>query len=87
MTTTILHASVQRSRFTRHSATALAGLLPAAWRLASAAFRSMPAPTVADSTAAEAQSVRRLAQSYANIDPGFAADLLAAADRHDLRAQ
>jgi hypothetical protein len=83
MTTTILHASVQRSRFSRHTTTALAGLMPATWRLATAAFRSASATTVADSAAVEAQTVRRLAQSYAKTDPGFAADLYAAAARHE----
>jgi len=31
----------------------------------------------------EAAQVRALARSYLNSDPGFAADLFAAADRHE----
>ena len=34
----------------------------------------------------EAEALRRYAMSLRSSDPGFAADLLAAADRHDLRA-
>lgn len=32
----------------------------------------------------EANKVRRLAQSYLRSDPGFASDLYAAADRHEM---
>lgn len=39
------------------------------------------------SPAEEADALRRYAMTLRTSDPGFAADLLAAADRHDLRAQ
>jgi hypothetical protein len=37
--------------------------------------------------AEEADALRRYALTFRSSDPGFAADLLAAADRHDLRGQ
>jgi len=37
-----------------------------------------------DKAALEAQAVREMARSYARTDPSFAADLYAAADRHEL---
>ena len=36
-----------------------------------------------EAAAREAQSVRELASSYSKTDPGFAADLYAAAARHE----
>ncbi|MDR7380278.1 hypothetical protein J2X19_004980 [Rhodoferax ferrireducens] len=33
----------------------------------------------------EAEQVRLMAESYADTDPGFAADLFAAADRHEIQ--
>ena len=39
------------------------------------------------SPAEEAEALRRYAMTLRTSDPGFAADLMAAADRHDLRAQ
>lgn len=39
------------------------------------------------SPAVEAEALRRYAMTLRASDPGFAADLLAAADRHDLRAR
>jgi hypothetical protein len=47
----------------------------------SAAFR--PAPRRPLTRFEEAEKVRRLAASVADTDPGFAADLYAAAARHD----
>ena len=45
---------------------------------------SRPAPTVpARNPVQEAQAVRELALQYRRVDPRFAADLLAAADRHE----
>lgn len=41
------------------------------------------APPRGKSPAQEAQAVRELAWSYRQTDPGFAADLAAAADRHE----
>lgn len=37
--------------------------------------------------AEEADALRRYAMTFRTSDPGFAADLLAAADRHDQQAQ
>ena len=77
MTTAILHANVQRSRFAQHVYATLAGLIPTALRAPS------PARSAAESAAIEAQNVRALAYSYSKTDPGFAADLYAAAARHE----
>jgi len=77
MTTAILHANVQRSRFAEHIYATLAGLIPAALRAPTAAR------SAAESAAIEAQNVRALAYSYSKTDPGFAADLYAAAARHE----
>ena len=77
MTTATLHADVQRSRFAHHLLAALANLIPAA-RTASG-----PAQDAARSASIEAQKVRQLAYSYSKTDPGFAADLYAAAARHE----
>lgn len=71
MTTAILHAEVQRSRFAQHFAAFLSGLISPSARSAS------------ESAAVDAQEVRDLASSYAKTDPGFAADLYAAAARHE----
>lgn len=46
-------------------------------------FRRTPA--AAPTPAEEAAAVRELARSLQNTDPGFAADLYAAADRHEVR--
>ena len=77
MTTVTLHAQVQRSRFAQHALAMLAGLIPATLRSTGAAR------SVAESAAAEAQAVRRLARAYSKSDPGFASDLYAAAARHE----
>ncbi len=46
--------------------------------------RLTPQPASADSTiAADARAVRELAHTLHRCDPGFAADLYAAADRHE----
>ena len=82
MTTTLLHANVQRSRFTHHVLAMLASLIPAALREPMKATPTRALST-AESAAIEAQSVRELAHSYAKTDPGFAADLYAAAARHE----
>jgi hypothetical protein len=77
MTTATLHANVQRSRFAHHLLAALANLIPAA-RTAPAVPRN-----AAEAASIEAQKVRQLAYSYSKTDPGFAADLYAAAARHE----
>jgi hypothetical protein len=48
----------------------------------SALFRRPPPPR-ARSAEEEAREVRELALQYRRSDPGFAADLMAAADRHE----
>jgi len=81
MTTTTLHANVQRSRFAQHTWAALANLIPAA--LLRTPTKAIQPATAAESAALEAQKVRDLAYTYAKTDPGFAADLYAAAARHE----
>lgn len=58
-----------------------AALFLAVWR-GVAALGRRAAPR-AHNAVQEAQAVRELAWSYRDIDPGFAADLAAAADRHE----
>jgi hypothetical protein len=53
----------------------------ALWRTLAGLGRS--APSRGKSPAQEAQAVRELAWSYRETDPGFAADLEAAADHHE----
>jgi hypothetical protein len=66
---------------------ALRELSTAAQRLATAmwaAFQPSHAPSGQDLTPIEeAAEVRNLATTYMKTDPGFAADLFAAADRHE----
>jgi hypothetical protein len=76
MTTATLHADVQRSRFAQHALATLASLIPAS-------LRAPAARSASESAALEAQKVRRLAYSYSKTDPCFAADLYAAAARHE----
>lgn len=78
MTTTTLHANVQRSRFAHLALSALTGLIPGARTRRDPAGLSR-----AERASLEAQSVRELAQGYARTDPGFASDLYAAAARHE----
>ena len=83
MTTTTLHANLQRSRFVHHALSALAGLLPLALRLPLKAIGPAPARSAAEAASLEAQKVREMAHAYVKTDPGFAADLYAAAARHE----
>lgn len=53
----------------------------ALWRALADLGRGVPPRT--RSPAQEAQEVRELAWSYRETDPGFSADLAAAADRHE----
>ena len=74
MNATLVHADVQRSRFFNLTVAALAGF-----------FKSLTASSsvpIADATR-EAAEIRRVAASYASSHPSFAADLYAAADRHE----
>jgi hypothetical protein len=83
MTTITLHAHVQRSRFVQHALAALSSLATSAWSLPLRATQSAPRLSSAESASLEAQKVRDLAYSYSKTDPGFAADLYAAAARHE----
>lgn len=48
--------------------------------------RSSPELTAEQQAAREAALVRAMARHHMVTDPGFAADLMAAADRHEIRA-
>ena len=80
MSTLLLHSNVQRSRFAHLTLAAIVGLIPAVLRMP---MKASPPPSPAEMAGVEAQKVRELAQSYAKTDPGFAADLYAAAARHE----
>lgn len=81
MTTTTLHYEVERSRFANLLLAALGAAVPAT--LANLLGRDRAPIDPADKAALEAQAVREMARSYAKTDPGFAADLFAAAARHE----
>jgi hypothetical protein len=83
MTTAILHSNVQRSRFVHHALAALASLTQPIWSAPVRAARPSAGLTTAEAASLEAQKVRELAYSYSKTDPGFAADLYAAAARHE----
>lgn len=83
MTTASLHSNIQRSRFTHHVLSALSGLTASAWALPRRTAQTTRALTPAEQASREAQNVRELAYSYSKTDPGFAADLYAAAARHE----
>jgi len=76
MTTTTVHANVQRSRFVQHAFSALTGLIPTG-------LRGSVEHTPSGAAALEAQKVREMAYAYSKTDPGFASDLYAAAARHE----
>jgi hypothetical protein len=77
MSTATLHSDVQRTRFAQHALSALSGF-------AASLFGAPSRPaTAGESAAREAQRVRDMAYSYSRTDPGFAADLYAAASRHE----
>lgn len=71
----------------RELAAAARSVVTAVWAAASAALRQRgsrgSASALALSPAEEAARVRALAGTYLKSDPGFAADLFAAADRHE----
>jgi len=82
MTTSTLHFEVERSRFANLLLAALGAAVPASLASLFGRDRSESATPV-DKAALEAQAVREMARSYAKTDPSFAADLYAAADRHE----
>jgi hypothetical protein len=77
-TTTTLTGIVSSLPRAPRGAQLFAMLFDAVERLA----RRIDAARIANSRAAEAEQVRRFARSLQDTDPGFAADLYAAADRH-----
>ncbi len=87
MTTTTMHLKLERGRFAHHVKATLASILPLAWR---EALRASTGPVLSKTDAAaidvatEAQRVREMAHAYSKTDPGFAADLYAAASRHEM---
>ena len=83
MTTATLHAHVQRTRFTHLTLAALASVVPTALRRLLPPVEAASALSRTASASLEAQKVRELASTYARTDPGFAADLYAAAARHE----
>ena len=87
MTATTLQLEVQRSRFAHLLLAALGAAVPATLGSLIGRDRAGPAANPADKAAREAQAVRDLARSYQKTDPGFAADLYAAASRHELSAE
>ena len=84
MPTTTLQLQLQRNRFAQHAIDALGAFLSAPLRSLQAARAPAPALSAADKAAREAQEVREMARTFARSQPGFAADLSAAADRHEL---
>lgn len=62
-------------------ARAAAAAFVALWRLVAGALRAAPARP--KSVEEEARAVREMAWQYRHVDPRFAADLSAAADRHE----
>ena len=88
MTTHAMHLKLERGRFAQHLKATLASAVPLAWRkaLGASAKPAMSATEAAAiEVAAEAQRVREMAHAYSKTDPGFAADLYAAASRHEAR--
>jgi hypothetical protein len=81
MTTTTLHYEIERSRFANLLLAAMGAAIPATF--ASLLRRETAPVSESEKAAREAQAVRELARSYAKTDPGFAADLYAAAARHE----
>ena len=87
VTSSTLQLEVQRGRFANLLLAALGAAVPATLANLIGRDRASPAVSPADKAAREAQAVRDLARSYAKTDPGFAADLYAAASRHELTAE
>ena len=81
---TTLQLKLQRSRFAHHAAASLAALVPAPLRFLKWAS-TPPAATLspAERATREASEVRDMARTYGKTQPGFAAVLAAAADRHE----
>lgn len=81
MTTIQLQVAPRVAPDNPRGARAAAALFVALWRLIAAAFRAPPARP--QNAQEEARAVREMAWQYQQVDPRFAADLMAAADRHE----
>jgi hypothetical protein len=87
MTSHVLPSQSFRSARSISVSRAAGDLALAAARLTEALLRSLRRPLRRPrrvSAVEEANELRRFAQGYLRTDPGFAADLMAAADRHEL---
>lgn len=63
---------------------ALTAMLPSTLRPLTGDKKPETIPAKNRATAHEAEQVRRMANTFARTDPGFAADLYAAAMRHEM---
>lgn len=63
--------------------TAALGVTSALRSLLVGSLRPANGPTATDLASQQAQEVREMARTYQHTDPGFAADLYAAAARHE----
>ena len=83
MSTTILQ--LQHSRFAHLAHAAVNALVRPLLRPLRQATAPVPALSRAAQAVVETRQAREMAMYYARTQPGFAADLRAAADRHELR--
>lgn len=81
MTTVHIQVAPRVAPDNPRGARAAAYVFVALWRFVAAMFRAAPVRT--PSVEQEAQAVREMALQYQKVDPRFAADLMAAADRHE----
>ena len=83
MTTATMQLSIERARFANHALTAVESLWSGVARVLVRRAPAAAEPLTRQQAVREANRVRGLARRYANSEPGFAADLLAAAARHE----
>jgi hypothetical protein len=83
MTPTTLDFETARRRSVPIDGSLLGALLKAGLRTVLASVSASQARSAVDRAAREAAGVREMAQRYRHSDRGFAADLFAAADRHE----
>jgi hypothetical protein len=81
MTTVSVQVASRVAPDNPRGARAAAAVFVALARLLAGLFRAAPARP--QSVAEEAQAVREMALQYQKVDPRFAAELVAAADRHE----
>ena len=87
MTPTTLDFETARRRSVPVDGSALGAVLKALLRTFVAAISVSQSRSAVDRAAREAAGVREMAQRYRHSDRGFAADLFAAADRHEETAR